>query len=57
VFTATPVAGDLGVPVHVIADWPYGTLLVRPDGFVAWRGEDGPPESAREAVRRCNAGA
>lgn len=53
VFTGTPVA-DPGVPVHVIDGWPYGTLLVRPDGFVAWRGA---ADGLAEAVRRCNAGA
>ncbi|MEU4225837.1 hypothetical protein AB0F17_16205 [Nonomuraea sp. NPDC026600] len=29
-----------------------GTLLVRPDGFVAWRGEEG----LAEALRRCTSG-
>ncbi|MFB9200456.1 FAD-dependent oxidoreductase [Nonomuraea spiralis] len=53
VFTGTPVDGDPGVPVHVIDGWPYGTVLVRPDGFVAWRGEEG----LAEAVRTCTAGA
>ncbi|NUS09419.1 MAG: FAD-dependent oxidoreductase [Nonomuraea sp.] len=50
VFTGKPVP-DPGVPVHVVGGWPYGTLLVRPDGFVAWRGEEG----LAEAVRRCTA--
>ncbi|MEU7746708.1 FAD-dependent monooxygenase [Nonomuraea sp. NPDC049158] len=52
VLTADPgVAAD--VPVHVVDGWPYGTLLVRPDGFVAWRGEEG----LAEALRRCTSGA
>ncbi|WP_153264414.1 aromatic-ring hydroxylase C-terminal domain-containing protein [Nonomuraea phyllanthi] len=33
------------MPVHVIEGRPYGTLLVRPDGFVAWRGEEGLAEA------------
>lgn len=33
VISAEPVEAD--VPVHVVAGWPYGALLVRPDGFVA----------------------
>ncbi|MFI6181081.1 FAD-dependent oxidoreductase [Nonomuraea sp. NPDC051191] len=53
VFTGTPVP-DPGVPVHVVERWPYGTVLVRPDGFVAWRGED---DALAEAVRTCTAGA
>ncbi|MBT2226662.1 FAD-dependent oxidoreductase [Nonomuraea sp. NEAU-A123] len=52
VFAAEPVTG-LDVPVHVVDGWPYGTLLVRPDGFVAWRGEEG----LAEALRRCTSGA
>ncbi|WP_460723641.1 FAD-dependent monooxygenase [Nocardia heshunensis] len=36
VFTADPeVAAD--VPVHIVDGWPYGTVLVRPDGFVSRR--------------------
>jgi 2-polyprenyl-6-methoxyphenol hydroxylase-like FAD-dependent oxidoreductase len=52
VFSGEPVP-DAGVPVHVVDGWAYGTLLVRPDGFVAWRGKEG----LAEAVRRCRAGA
>lgn len=52
VFAAAPVTG-LDVPVHVVDGWSYGTLLVRPDGFVAWRGEEG----LAEALRRCTSGA
>jgi 2-polyprenyl-6-methoxyphenol hydroxylase-like FAD-dependent oxidoreductase len=52
VFAAEPVTG-IDVPVHVVDGWPYGTLLVRPDGFVAWRGEEG----LAEALRRCTSGA
>ncbi|MGN9845584.1 FAD-dependent oxidoreductase [Nonomuraea sp. H19] len=52
VFAEHPVPG-LDVPVHVIDGWPYGTLLVRPDGFVAWRGEEG----LAEALRTYSAGA
>ncbi|MFI6594754.1 FAD-dependent monooxygenase [Nonomuraea sp. NPDC050536] len=33
VFSAEPVEAD--VPVHVVEGWPYGRLLVRPDGIVA----------------------
>ncbi len=34
VLTADPdVKAD--VPVHFVAGWPYGTVLVRPDGFVS----------------------
>ncbi|MFI1919684.1 FAD-dependent monooxygenase [Nocardia sp. NPDC020380] len=34
IFTADPeVAAD--IPVHLVDGWPYGTLLVRPDGFVS----------------------
>ncbi|MER6510454.1 FAD-dependent oxidoreductase [Nonomuraea sp. NPDC001636] len=53
VFTGAPVP-DPGVPVHVVEGWPYGTVLVRPDGFVAWRGAD---DGLAEAVRTCTAGA
>ena len=52
VFAAAPVTG-LDVPVHMVDGWSYGTLLVRPDGFVAWRGEEG----LAEALRRCTSGA
>jgi putative polyketide hydroxylase len=34
---------------------PSGALLVRPDGFVAWRAPDAPPDPAaalRQAARR-----
>lgn len=34
VLTADPGV-DADVPVHLVADWPYGTVLVRPDGFVS----------------------
>ena len=34
VFTADPGV-EADVPVHLVDDWPYGTVLVRPDGFVS----------------------
>lgn len=34
VFTADPELNS-DLPVHLIDNWPYGTLLVRPDGFVS----------------------
>lgn len=49
VYAERPVPG-LDVPVHVIDGWPYGTLPVRPDGFVAWRGEDGLADALRTYI-------
>ncbi|MEU1994203.1 FAD-dependent monooxygenase [Nocardia gamkensis] len=34
VFTADPGV-EADVPVHLVDGWPYGTVLVRPDGFVS----------------------
>ncbi|MET7771145.1 FAD-dependent monooxygenase [Nocardia sp. NPDC005366] len=34
VLTADPDV-EADIPVHLVDDWPYGTLLVRPDGFVS----------------------
>ncbi|MEV6426235.1 FAD-dependent monooxygenase [Nocardia sp. NPDC051463] len=34
VLTADPGV-EADVPVHVVDGWPYGTVLVRPDGFVS----------------------
>ena len=34
VFTADPDV-EADVPVHVVEGWPYGTVLVRPDGFIS----------------------
>lgn len=50
VVTADPgVKAD--VPVHVVDGWPYGTVLVRPDGFVSRSYRQPTPAVAARAVR------
>jgi len=52
-------ATDLGMPLQVIADTPDGQraaygqrlILVRPDQYVAWTGND-PPADATAVLRR-----
>ncbi len=52
-------AAHLGIPLHVIADTPDGPraayqqrfVLVRPDQYVAWTGND-PPADAAAVLRR-----
>jgi 4-hydroxyisophthalate hydroxylase len=54
----TAAAGTLGVPLELVTDsrdgdrtgYEAGLVLVRPDQFVAWAGEDGPPDA--EALLR-----
>jgi 4-hydroxyisophthalate hydroxylase len=56
-------AAHLGIPLHVIADTPDGPraayqqrfVLVRPDQYVAWTGND-PPADATAVLRRAVGG-
>lgn len=52
--TAVPGWADAAsrhrLEVHQDSGWRYGTVLVRPDGFIAWRTNDPPHEDAATVV-------